>query len=66
MLIRPIGLGNKVYFIDIPNKLKGATSLVSSKGLTNNSQFKVTSTNYLLNISQLSSLKTTQTVSLYR
>jgi len=51
--------------MDIPNKLKKATSPVSSEGFTNNSQSKATSTDYPLNINQLSSLKTTQTISLY-
>jgi len=34
--MKSINLNNKVYFIDILNKLK-ATSLVSSEGFTNNS-----------------------------
>jgi hypothetical protein len=37
MLIKPINLDNEAYFIDVPNKLRRATSLESSKGLTNNS-----------------------------
>jgi len=37
MLIKPTNLDNKAYFTDIPNKLRRATSLASSKGLTNNS-----------------------------
>ena len=50
ILIKPINSDNEVYFINIPNKLKRVTSLVSNKGLTNNNQFRVTSINYLLNI----------------
>jgi len=34
--MKSINLDNKVYFIDIPNKLR-ATSLASSEGFTNNS-----------------------------
>ena len=37
MLIKPINLDNKAHFINIPNKLRRATSLKSSKGLINNS-----------------------------
>ena len=37
MLIKPINLDNEAYFIDVPNKLRRATSLESSEGLTNNS-----------------------------
>ena len=47
-------------------ELSKTTSLVSSVGLTNNNQFKATSIDYPFNINLLSSLKTTQTVSLYR
>jgi hypothetical protein len=65
MLIKPIDLDDKAYFINIPNKLRRVTSLIFSKGLTNNNQFKVTSIDYLFNINQFSSLKTIQTVSLY-
>ena len=45
MLIKSINLNNKAYFIDVPNKLRKATSLESSKGLTNNSQSRATSIN---------------------
>jgi len=48
--MKSIDLDNEVHFIDIPNKLRRATSLASSEGFTNNSQFKATSTNYPLNI----------------
>jgi len=44
----------------------GVTSLVSSVGFTNNSQSRATSIDYLFNINLFSSLKTIQTVSLYR
>ena len=47
--MKSINLNNKVYFIDIPNKLK-VTNLVSNKGFTNNSQSRATSANYPLNI----------------
>jgi len=56
MLIKSINPDNKVYFADISNKLKRATSLASSKGFTNNSQSRATSTDYPFNINQLSSL----------
>ena len=49
-LIKSINLDNEVYFIDIPNKLRRATSPASSEGFTNNSQSRATSTNYPLNI----------------
>ena len=49
--MKSIDLNNKVHFIYIPDKLKRVTSLVFSKGLINNNQSKVTSINYLLNIS---------------
>jgi len=50
MLIKLTNLDNKAHFADIPDKSKKATSLVSSEGLTNNSQSRATSINYLLNI----------------
>jgi hypothetical protein len=50
MLIKLIDLDNKAHFIDVPDKLKRVTNLVFSKGLTNNSQSRATSINYLLNI----------------
>ena len=50
MLIKPINLDDKAYFADIPDKLRKATSPVSSEGLTNNSQSRATSIDYLLNI----------------
>jgi hypothetical protein len=65
MLIKPIDLDDKAHFINIPDKSRRVTSLVFSKGLTNNSQSRAISINYLLNINQLSSLKTIQTINLY-
>ena len=50
MLIKPINLDNEVYFMDIPNKLRRATSLASSEGFINNSQSRATSTDHPLNI----------------
>ena len=35
--MKSINLDNEVHFVDIPNKLRKATSLISSKGFTNNS-----------------------------
>ena len=49
MVIKSINPDNKVYFMDIPNKLR-ATSPASSEGFTNNSQSRATSANYPLNI----------------
>jgi len=48
--MKSINPNNEVYFVDIPNKLRKATSLASSKGFTNNSQSRATSTDYPLNI----------------
>ena len=48
--MKSIDLDNEVHFVDIPDKLRRVTSLVSSEGFTNNSQFRATSTDYLLNI----------------
>jgi len=50
MLIKPTNLDNEAHFADVSNKLKRATSLASSEGLTNNSQSRATSIDYLFNI----------------
>jgi hypothetical protein len=50
MLIKPINLNNKTHFIDIPDKSRRVTSLVFSEGLTNNSQSRAISIDYLLSI----------------
>lgn len=60
-LIKSIDSDDEAHFADVPNESRRATSPASSEDFTNNSQSRATSTDYPLNINQLSSLKTTQT-----